>query len=233
MVAAAGFTSSAIEMARAKGVELLTVVSAEEHDWRSFIKVPMGARIIFPKVRFSLQSSSAIELITIPDPFGLLILYDRSGAVIDTVHNLFWDCWDREYSKTEPGTSHTFLLTDQHTFAKGGDLLHEVSVIAHTDTDYHFYWSNVPLEDATGFRNAADGSYISSEIKSSGFSFDQIEATWSLLEPGASPPVPLFLTLYVSESSNRIALDGKPILPEQFGETKEEDPESTPSQGRD
>lgn len=207
MVAANGFTGASIGRARAAGIDLLTLLDAEEHEWQTLVKVPMIASIWSPDFSLSLETT-APQPLRLPDPPGRLVLRREGGEALGIVQNLILDRWQEISTGPEPHRSCSLPLTDEDAYIEVGGSLFPVRIQIELVPINRSYLGYVPLEDLSGFVNVTGNAITLSKLGTGPLSFDLIESTWKLLDPGAEPITPpVLMTIHAIGSPRRVTLD--------------------------
>ena len=215
MVAAKGFTQAAIEIAKSHEVDLMTALDAEEHDWKTLVRVPVLVTDVTLSFTLSFSCSAPVP-ISLPAPMGKLLVYRHDGSVIDTVHNLVLERWEKQGQLLDLGEAREFPISDEEVFINAMGIIAPVKITVTITAVPRRFFGHVLLPEISGFQDVAKGTFIG-RFKTGALSFEEIERTWVELAPGAAPPVPVFMEVGVASSYNRISLDGVPIVNEPEG----------------
>lgn len=206
MVAAKGFTGAAIERARAAGVDLLTLLDAEEHEWQTLVKIPVIASIWSPDFRLSLETT-APQPLSLPDPPGRLVLRCKGGEVLGIVHNLILDRWQEISTGPGPHRPCSLPLTNEDAYIEVGGSLFPIRIQIELMPINRSYLGYIPLEDLSGFVNLTGNAITLSKLGTGPLSFDLIENTWKLLDPASEPITPpVLMTIHAIGSPRRVTL---------------------------
>ena len=122
MVAANGFTEAAKTRAKNSGIDLYRLVDAEQHDWQSYVSIPVvcdsrGLGLC----RFKIGGSDAkLQELASQDP-KLIRLFDENQEQIGTTLTLLWERWNRREIPTEPGPYLDISVSDTRVFVQAND----------------------------------------------------------------------------------------------------------------
>jgi hypothetical protein len=134
LVSSCGFTEAAKTRARDAGVDVYRLVDAEDHDWRSYIAIPVICD--FRSIgtgRFMIKGSNAILLELAQQDPKLIPIYDHKQNRIGSPLTLLWAMWNRREISEEPGLQRILIKPDP-IFAKAKDGHFEhISIIGEFD----------------------------------------------------------------------------------------------------
>ncbi len=199
IVSSGGFTKAARTRARDAGVDIYTLVDAEDHDWRSDIAIPFGCDFRgFGMCRFKIGGSIAIcNELAQQDPKRIPI-YDQNHVLIGTPLTLLWAMWNRREILEEPGLR-SILLKPDPVFVKDndGDLVH-IEIIGEFEILKKLYFGGVPLTKITGFRDEATGKLVlpgNTEIVTDFIDTVEVERNWQRISSVESLVIKPFMLL--------------------------------------
>jgi hypothetical protein len=180
MVAAHGFTEAAKRRAADMGLDLYTLVDAEQHDWQSYVTIPVvcdfrsmdNYRLIFRALGdFRMRNQ---------DP-SMVMLYDEAGQKIGTTGNLLKRRWETHGQLTDVGEHEEVPLCDVRTFIKTDGVLYEVEVRAHVRVVQRLYFGQLPLVEVKGFRDEVQGKIITRGFTTDKLDVVEVQRNWKVV----------------------------------------------------
>jgi len=182
LVASSGFTQTAKTRARDAGVDIYSLVDAEDHDWRSYVAIPFVCDFRgFGEGHFKISGTKAIlRDLSGQDPKRIPI-YDINFEYIGTPLTLLWAMWNRREISEEPGIRR-ISLKPEPIFAKSkhGPFVH-IEIIGEFEILKKFYFGEVPLTRVSGFRDEATGMLVlpgNTEIITDVIDTRDVERNW-------------------------------------------------------
>ncbi len=206
LVASSGFTNTAKIRAKDAGIDVYSLVDAEDHEWQSYIALPFVCDFRgFGGVKFKIAGSNSIlKELSGQDPARIPI-YDLNFVEIGTTLTLLWAMWNRGEISNEPGIRQV-LLKPEPIFAKSkfGPFVH-VEILCEFEILKNLYFGEVPLIKFSSFRDEITGKLVlpsESEIITDVIDSRDVERNWLRIES--------FDTLAVKPIMELLALDYYP-----------------------
>jgi hypothetical protein len=163
MISSSGYTSAAVEMARAEGIDTRTYLDTESIDWKSEVTIPVlltRAKLTAWNVRFSnipgLEWGAPTNI-----PFPFIETFAEDGTSLGPIVTLLGKRWNHDSSLHEPG-QHTVLLAE-HVVINAGDTCFHTKLEAVLKVERCFYLGPLPIK-LEGFRDEQNGSISTQEI---------------------------------------------------------------------
>jgi hypothetical protein len=182
MVGAHGFTEAARNLARASGVDLYRLVDAEEHEWQTYISIPVVYNVIsIASYNLTIRSIPEFER-EMPEDYRTLILYNRQGESIGTISSLVSKLWDEERIPNEPGEYEDIPIADVPTYVAfrghfmGVEMKVNVRVVLQT------YYGQLPLQNIKGFTDELNDQIIPTHMSTVPISITDVMQKWALVE---------------------------------------------------
>jgi hypothetical protein len=179
MISTSGYTTAAVEMARALGIDTRTYLDTENIDWKSEVTIPVlltRAKLDSWNVRFSAIPGLPWAVPTnIPFPF--IETFSEDGTPLGPIITLLGKKWNHDQRLHEPG-EHLILLAE-HVLLKVGDARYHTKLEAIIKVERRYYLGPLPIK-MVGFRDEQEGCITAREIKT-----DWIEP--ALIEGGEVP----------------------------------------------
>lgn len=182
LVASAGFSKTAKKRAQDAGVDVYSLVDVEDHDWKSYVAIPVVCDFRgFGMSRFIIRSSNAILAeIAQQDP-RLIPIYGQDHTYIGTPLTLLWAMWNRREISEEPGLRRSSLNLNP-IFVKAQDGRFEyIEIISEFEILRKLYFGELPLTKFSGFRDEATGKLLlpgKTEIITDYIDVVDVETNW-------------------------------------------------------
>ena len=165
MISTSGFTSAAIEMARARAIDTRTYIDTESIDWKSEVKIPVlltRTKLDAWSVRFS-SVPGVVSRFRVPTdvPFPFIETFAEDGTPRGPIITLLGKIWNHEEKLHEPG-QYTVLL-GEHVLLSVGDTRCHTRLEAVIRVKRCYYLGPLPVKMA-GFRDEQDGSLSTREM---------------------------------------------------------------------
>jgi hypothetical protein len=163
MIATSSFTSGAIEMARAQGIDTRTYVDTEGVDWKAEVTIP----VLLTRVRIH---SWSVRYLTVPGfpwgaptniPFPFVETFGENGTPMGPIITLLGKVWNHDKSLHEAG-EHKVLL-GEHVLLNVGQKQFHTRLEAVIKVKRQRYFGPLPVKMA-GFRDEQDGSLSTNEM---------------------------------------------------------------------
>jgi hypothetical protein len=162
MVAANGFTPAAISRAKNSGIDLYRLVDAEEHDWKSYIAIPIVCDFRSLGIgRFTIKGSNSIlQELKSQDP-KLVPLYDQHNNEIGTPLTLLWEKWNEGDIPHEQGWYTGLAISNNPIFVHAKDGNYElVKITGNFNVIQKLYFGQLPLTKISGLRDEVSGKLV-------------------------------------------------------------------------
>jgi len=218
MVAANGFTEAAKTRASNTGIDLYRLVDAEQHDWQSYVSIPVVCDFRgLGLSRFKMRGSyPMLQELASQDP-KLIPLFDENHEQIGTTLTLLWERWNRREIPTEPGSYLDISVSDTPVFVQASDGHFErIEIMADVNVVRNLYFGQLPLTKITGFRDEVSGDLVlpgDTEIITDWIDTMQVERSWL--------KIPSLEALAIKPTIILTAFDHYPTYPS--GEPSEEE----------
>ncbi len=164
MISTSGFTTAAVDMARACGIETRTYLDTENIDWRSEVTIPVllsRTKLDSFGVRFSSVPGFRCAIPTnIPSP--LIETFAEDGTPLGPIITLLGKRWNHDDRLHQPG-EHSLVLAE-HALLDVGDVRYHTKLEARIKVKHCLYLGPLPIK-MVGFRDEQDGSLAAQEIK--------------------------------------------------------------------
>ena len=200
IVSASGFTETAKKKAGAAGIEIYRLVDTSKHDWQTDVSIPVVCD--FRKIKRSqfVFKSSIPGPCTIPttDP-RFLFLYRENGSVIDTVHNILLDKWNKGQVSQEPGIHENIKLIEYPTCVKHKGTLYHLDVLANIEIERNLYYGKLQLKEIKGFRDEKTGGIITSGFTTDQLDTKEVEKSWQKIEDEKDLVIKPMMTCHMSD----------------------------------
>ena len=204
LVSSGGFTKAAKTRARNAGVDVYKLVDAEDHDWHSYVTLPIVCDFRgFGTAKFIISGSKAIcDELSQQDPIHTPI-YDRHDEFIGEPLTLLWAMWNRREISEEPGHRQILIKPDP-IFVKAKDgHLEQIEIIGEFDILQKLYFGGLPLTKVSGFMDETTGNLMipsNSEIITDVLNVVEIETSWQRIPSLDSLVVKPFMILTAFDS---------------------------------
>lgn len=199
IVSSGGFTKAAKTRARDAGVDIYSLVDAENHDWRSYVAIPVVCDFRgFGKCRFKIGGSIVIcKELAQQDPKRIPI-YDQKHDLIGTPLTLLWAMWNRREILEEPGLR-SVLLNPNPIFVKDNVKKYvQIEIKSEFEISKKLYFGEVALTKATGFRDEVTGKLVlpgNTEIITDYIDSREVERNWQRILSVESLVIKPFMVL--------------------------------------
>jgi hypothetical protein len=199
LVCPTGFSEAAKTRAKDGGVDLFSLVDAEDEDWRTYVAIPVVCDFRgFGSGRFKIGCSNAIrDELAREDP-KLIRLYDEEHKYMGTPLTVLWAMWNRREISEDPGTRNV-LLQPNHIFVQASDGHFErVEIIGEFAVVAKLYFGELPLTRISGFKDEIKGSLVlpgRTEIITDWIDTVEVEAHWQRIPSIESLAVKPFMVL--------------------------------------
>lgn len=183
LVSASGFSETAKTRAANSGIDLYRLVDAEDHDWQTYVALPMVCDFRgLGSGRFVIKgSASMLREIAEQDP-KLITVFDKDHNEIGTPLTLLWASWNRGEISDEPGSYVGLDVSSDPTFVKSEDgNFEQVKIEGNFEVVKKLYFGELPLTKVTGFRDEVTGSLVvpgDSEIITDWIDTVEVEESW-------------------------------------------------------
>jgi hypothetical protein len=204
MISASGFTSTAKTRAADAGIDLLRLIDAGDHPWRSYVSIPAVLTDHFiASVSFEFWGTGQMAIPFVTD-WRLLPLFRSDGSPIDLLGNLLIDRWSDGSIPQEDGVHKRIPLSPEQTYTKVEGKLYSVNVGATVVVETRCFFGQLPLSKVAGFHDE-----IRDEFKTRGFttesvSFADLERDWRPISSTEALAVEKVMDLVVSSVPERI-----------------------------
>jgi hypothetical protein len=207
LVSSSGFTKAAKIRAKDAGIDVYRLVDAEDHNWRSYITLPIVCDFRgLGMGNFAIHGTKAIcEELTQHDPKKIHI-YDQHHEYIGSPLTLLWAMWNRREISEDPGF-HEISLKPYPIFVKARDGHFEwVEIVGNFEIVQKLYFGGLPLTKVSGFMDEITGKLIlpgNFEIITDFLDVVEVEHTWQ--------PIPSIDSLAVKPFAVLTGFDRYPI----------------------
>ncbi len=203
MVAANGFTEAAKTRGGNSGIDLYRLVDAEQHDWQSYVSIPVACDFRgLGLCRFKIGGSDAMLQELASQDVKLIPLFDEDHQQIGTPLTILWERWNRREIPIEPGLYLDISVADTPVFIQASDGHFErIEIMADVNVMRNLYFGQLPLTKITGFRDEVSGHLLlpgNTEIITDWIDTIELERRWlkiPCLEALAIKPV-MILTAF-------------------------------------
>ncbi len=182
LVSSSGFSEAAKTRAKDAGVDVYRLVDAEDHDWRSYVAIPMVCDFRgFGMGNFIIHGSKLIcEELAQLDTNNLPV-YDQNQEYIGVPLTLLWAMWNRREISEEPGPRRVLLKPDP-IFAKAqnGEFA-QIEIVGDFEILRKLYFGELPLTKFSGFRDEVTGNVVlpsNTEIITDVLDTVEVETNW-------------------------------------------------------
>jgi hypothetical protein len=163
MISTSGYTTAAVEIARAHGIDTRTFIDTESVDWRTEVAIPVLL------VRIKLDSWAAIftgipgHRWAVPTsvPFPLIETFAEDGTPLGPIIVLLGKKWNNDESLHEPGEYRITLA--EHVIVNIGETPAHLKIEARLKVERCYYRGPLSIKFA-GFRDEQDGSLLTKEL---------------------------------------------------------------------
>ncbi len=184
IVAANGFSSTALKRGTKAGLKLYRLVDTGEHDWKTNVSIPAFCTLHRLK-EYNLSISSTGRLILPGNVEDLveLTLYDDNGNVLGTPKQLIYDNWMMGKYPIEVGWQYDLKLTNKDNVTINFQNENfTVNILANINISHEMYFHDMPLSDISGFRDEADKKIITRSITTTPLSLEILQKEWQHLK---------------------------------------------------
>jgi hypothetical protein len=161
MVSSNGFTSTAITVAKNKGIDTLCLIDSKGVDWKTYVAIPV--LIEDTSIEQYSLSVSGVGRMLLPDATEELVMmpmYSDDGTLLGTPLKIMHRKWNKEQIPHEPGV-HKVELGKQVNVEHRG-VKSKIDICAQVIVKRNFYLG--PLQIYTqGFHDAQNGSLMIAE----------------------------------------------------------------------
>jgi hypothetical protein len=166
MISTSGYTTAAIEMARAQAIDTRTYLDTESFDWKSVVTIPVlltRVKIDAWSVRFSSVRSVPTSRWGVPTniPFPFIETFAEDGTPLGPIITLLGKVWNHEERLHEPG-QYTVLL-GEHVLLNVGESRCHTRLESVIRVKRCYYLGPLPVKMA-GFRDEQEGSLSTTEM---------------------------------------------------------------------
>ena len=172
LISSSGFTSKAIDMARAHGIDTFRLVDTANTNWRAYVSIPTllnRTRLVSASCRFTGEAPAGTSFPS-GDPW-LWEIRASDGTPLGTVRDLMARKWNA-HEIPEIGGSHEVVLAADAQV--GEDTRISATLLAVVTVSQEYYFGDVPIQ-TRGFQNVQTGGLIIREFKSELISPHDIE----------------------------------------------------------
>lgn len=163
LVSSNGFTEAAKTRAKNSGINLYRLIDAEDHDWKSYVAIPMVCDFrSLGEGNFVVKSSSPSILKEISQQNPKLIpVYNKDHQQIGTPLLLLWNKWNKREIPDEPKLHIGINISTEPTFVKSQSGIYEqVKFEGNFEVVQKFYFGELPLTKISGFRDEVSGHLV-------------------------------------------------------------------------
>ena len=209
MVASKGFTGAAKTRARNAGIDLYSLIDAQEHEWQSYVTIPMVVEDTSID-HYSLTFSTTKQFRLRPQDFRELVLYRADGSEIGVVRELVARAWEDEAIPQTPGEHRGVPLSPDATHVMTGGVLYSLDVRANVHVSRTLYFGHLPLSEVQGFSDELDGGLITKSFTTAALVYADMHKEWQVIASLRDLAITPLLTLCVSTSYLDSQEDGGP-----------------------
>ncbi|MBL0717170.1 MAG: restriction endonuclease [Desulfosarcina sp.] len=178
IIAANGFTKSAIARAQAAGVELLTLVDTREHDWRKFAAIPVVFEFIMLRSYSFEFEMIGRDVLLYPKDERELLIYDKNGILKCSLGEFVNNLWMNFNNIDSYVLGSPIPLSTEQLYFKTDAGISHVQISVCLDFERNFYAGKLPLKEVSGFKNEISGILNHTGIRTAGFNIYEIMAKW-------------------------------------------------------
>ena len=209
MVASRGFTEAAKTRARNAGIDLYSLIDAQEHEWQSYVTIPMVVEDTSID-HYTLTFSTTKQFRLRPQDFRELVLYRADGSEIGVVRELVARAWEDEAIPQTPGEHRGVPLSADATHVMTGGVLYSLDVRANVHVSRTLYFGHLPLSEVQGFSDELDGGLITRSFTTAALVYADMHKEWQVIASLRDLAITPLLTLCVSTSYLDSQEDGGP-----------------------
>jgi hypothetical protein len=198
IVSATGFSRAAKNCAEGAGIDLFRLVDTGEHDWQSYLSIPVVCD--FRRMRsagFEFSAKTGFK------PFSeeptAIPLFDDGGNLIDTTGNLLCKKWNAGLLPIEPGHHTDILLSDVATFIRVDQGLLEVTVTAVVNVERCLYFGQLRLAEMRGFEDQIKGGILTQRFRTADIDVVEVQKEWRRIESEEDLAVRPFFSLVATD----------------------------------
>lgn len=182
IVSASGFSKAAKTRAQGAGVDVYSLVDAEDHDWRSYVALPIVCDFRgLEMVRFIIEGPSDILMMAAQINPNPLPVYDEANKSLGTALTMLRAMWNKREISEEPGVRR-IRLKPEPIFAKSTDGAYkQVGITCVAEIVKRLYYGPLPLKKISGFKDEVTGNILlprNTEIVTEFLDSMEVEKKW-------------------------------------------------------
>lgn len=180
MIAFKGFSQAAKTRARRAGIDLYTLVDAEEHEWKSYVSIPTVIEYTrIHKYQFSFDSTGPCRLPT--HGYSEMCLYRADGTPIGIMKELMLRQWNRQAIPHKAGTHLGISLSPDDTHVMTDGILYRVIVRANVEVGTTLYFGHLPLVEVQGFEDELSGGLVTRSFTTADLDLARVQEDWQVI----------------------------------------------------
>lgn len=178
IIAANGFTKSAVVRAQAAGVDLLTLVDTRDHDWRKFAAVPAVFEfIVLRSYSFEFQMIGMKGVMPYPKDERELLIYDKNGILKCSLGEFVNNFWIQFENIESYVLGSPLPLSSEQLYFKTDTGIFPVQIYICLDFERNIHAGKLLLDEVSGFKNEISGILNHKGIRTK-FNIDEIITKW-------------------------------------------------------
>jgi hypothetical protein len=186
IVAAAGFTQTAKRRAQDSGIELFRLVDVENHDWKSYVAIPVVCdfrSIESWRCKFKAEDTTKFWIV---HHFPLTIpLYRSDYSFSGSVQSLLWEMWNNRRVSHEPGFYSDICPSESPSYVKiASDNFRPIEILFDFVVQKKLYFGYLPLTKIKGLSDELERGIILpkvAEIETDWIDSSEVEHKWQLI----------------------------------------------------
>ncbi len=199
LVAANGYTEAAKTRAQDAGLDLYRLVDAEDHDWRTYVTIPVVCDFRgLGTGRFIIGGSAAIcQELAQQDP-KIIPIYDENGNYLGTPLTLLWAMWNRREISEELGLRQILIKPDPILIKTEDGHIELIEILGEFEVLRKLYFGQLPLTRVSGFRDEITGYLVlpgNTEIITDFIDSLEVETSWHRISSVEALAVKPFMIL--------------------------------------
>lgn len=198
IVSASGFTSTALTRGEKAGLDLLRLVDTGDHDWKAYAALPTLCHYYGIKGFSFTFSGTGPFFMPYVDDIREIDVYNDKNESLGKIGEILLKQFREGVLPKKPGLHKHVDFIKEKAKTKHEDQYYSMSITADIDVESASYYGELPLDEITGFKDEITGKTSFKSMKTSTFSFEDIEKNWKKIDHEEDLAIKPVLTFWLS-----------------------------------
>lgn len=198
IVSASGFTSTAIKRGEKAGIDLLRLVDTGDHDWKAYAALPTLCHYYGIKsFSFTFSGTGPFFMPYVEDIRELEVYNDKNES-LGKIGEILLNQFREGLLSQKPSLHKNVDFIKQKTKIRHEGQYYSMSITADIDVEGASYYGKIPLDEISGFKDEITGKTSFKKMRTTKFSFEDIEKKWKKIDNEKDLAIKPVLTFWLS-----------------------------------